>query len=173
MTWNSFEELTSSDIATNYFQTLLELIKENPSPILYCHLKEDVLRVPIPGIIVDEASSRVTRSKIELPLSADLTFRVNDGEKEIGNVNLGHISHKLDDDNKFVGYDEHIKIMLNHQAGLRLRHLMPLNRSLFFKSDFGVAGYVAVEEGLIESLISPHYAQTLDTLTLEALESSD
>ena len=173
MTWKSFDDLTSTDIATNYFHTLLELIRENDSSVLYCHLKEDVISVPVPGIMIDEASSRVVRTKIQLPLSADFSFRVGDEEKEIGFVHLVHQSRKLDEDNRFNGYNRHTKKMLNHQVGLRLRHLMPLNRDLYFMNDLGIKRYTAVDESLIESLHDPHSGLTLDTLTLNALQSID
>lgn len=173
MTWKSFDEITSNDIATNYFHTLLELIRENDSPVLYCHLKEDIISVPIPGIMIDEVSSMVVRTKIKLPLSVDFSFRVGDGEKEIGFVHLVHQSRKLDEDNRFNGYNGHTRRMLNHQAGLRLRHLMPLNRDLYFMNDLSIKRYIAVDEGLIESLHDPHSGSTLDTLTLDALQSID
>lgn len=172
MVWRNLEDMTHSDIAIQYFQTLLGLIRDGNPSELYCHLKEDIIKVPVPATVVNE-SSRVVTTLIQLPISADFSFRVNDGKREIGYVPLVHRSRELDQDNKPVDYDIHTKAMLNHQAGLRLRHLMPLNKKISFMNDLGIKQYVPVDESLIESLLSPHYAQTLDTLTLEALQGSD
>lgn len=170
MVWKNFEEMTSSDIATNYFQTLLELVRASDSPILYCHLKEKINSVPVPGIVMDEGSSKVVRAKIQRPLSADFLFSVEDQErKEIGLVELVHTSRELDDDNQFMGYDADFKSGLEHQTGLRLRHLMPLNRLLYFLNDLRFKNYVEVDDGLIYSLLNPHFKSKLDTLEVKLL----
>lgn len=165
MAWKSFEELTSSDIATNYLSTLLSAIKESDSPVLFCRLEERINFVPTYGIIVDEASSKIVRAKINLPLSADFGFSVDNGEqKKLGDLFLGHLARELDEDNNFKGYKPDTKRRLEHQTALRLRHLMPLNRHVYFSNDLRLKKYAEVDEGLLESLTTPYYGQKLDSI---------
>ena len=102
---------------------------------------------------------------LNTPVETCFSFLVNDEEqKKIGDLSLGHIARELDKDNKFTGYKPATKRRLEHQTGLRLRHLMPLNKQIYFSNDLGLKKYVEVDEGLMESLLIRGFGHELDTV---------
>ena len=169
LNWGNFDIHDASHIAIMHFRPVLYAVRSVNSP-LYCRVEERLNFIKTGEKILFSDGKTCEEKLVALPESADLIFRVRDDNLKVVAENLlGRISKKLDEGYRPLPMDENEKKIVMHQAAIRLRHLMPENKELYFLSEIvqgskDKARYRTVDDSLIDELYSEDLGSKMVTI---------